>query len=104
MMLTTGMLILGNMSVGVRMIASGPRMSRSMASTTNVYGLRRASRTIHMIHSIASAHSQARRKVTVGREHPMFHSRICGRPSKYQAPGEALTDKEGRERRTKWAL
>src|SRR5882757_510449 len=103
MMLITGMLIFGNMSVGVRTIASGPRIRSSMASTTNVYGLRRASRTIHMIHSTASARSEASRKVTAKTKHLAFHSGVCGRLSKYHPPREVLIGKEGRKSRTYWA-
>ena len=40
--------MLGKMSVGVRTIASGPRIRISSASTTNVYGRFSATRTIHM--------------------------------------------------------
>src|SRR4029077_21004976 len=47
-MLTTGMLILGKMSVGVRTIASAPMMRISMANTTKVYGRCNASLTIHI--------------------------------------------------------
>ena len=42
----TGMLMSGKMSVGVRNAASGPMMSSSSASTTNVYGRCSAMRTI----------------------------------------------------------
>src|SRR4051812_47513707 len=45
---TTGMLMLGKMSVGVREIITGLRMKMSSASTTKVYGRSRASLTIHM--------------------------------------------------------
>jgi|SRR5260370_19460887 hypothetical protein len=48
MMLTTGMLMFGKISVGVRTIASIPIMRISMAITTKVYGRRNASRTIHI--------------------------------------------------------
>src|SRR5215475_11502593 len=48
MMLTTGMLMLGKMSVGVRLIASNPITRMRIASTTNVYGRRRANLTIHI--------------------------------------------------------
>ncbi len=48
MMLTTGMLIFGKMSVGVRKIASVPMIRMRMAITTIVYGRRNASRTIHI--------------------------------------------------------
>src|SRR6516165_9373711 len=48
MMLTTGMLILGNTSVGVRRIETAPKIRIKIASTTKVYGRRRARRTIHM--------------------------------------------------------
>ena len=42
------MLMFGKMSVGVRAIVSGPIPRISRASTTNVYGRFRATRTIHM--------------------------------------------------------
>src|SRR5437899_12119229 len=48
MMLITGMLIFGKISVGVRTIASPPMIRMRMAITTIVYGRRNASRTIHM--------------------------------------------------------
>src|SRR5882724_3130284 len=48
MMLTTGMLILGKMSVGVRTIASAPRMKIRIANTAMVYGRLSASLTIHI--------------------------------------------------------
>src|SRR5260370_40477036 len=50
MMLTTGMVMFGKMSVGVRTIASAPRIRMSIDATTNVYGRLSASLTIHMIH------------------------------------------------------
>src|SRR6267154_100852 len=52
MMLTTGMLMFGKMSVGVRKIESVPRIKIRMASTTNVYGRLNATLTIHMIHAL----------------------------------------------------
>src|SRR5260370_41797282 len=96
MMLITGMLIFGNISVGVRTIASGPRMRRSMARTTNGYGLRRASRTIHIIHSNASAHSEASREITLGIKHPVFHRDIYNRLLRYYTVGDARIGTEGR--------
>src|SRR5260370_39076940 len=51
MMLTTGMLIFGKMSVGVRTIASPPMIRMSMDTTTNVYGRLSASLTIHIFQS-----------------------------------------------------
>src|ERR1700676_654123 len=51
-MLTTGMLMFGKMSVGVRKIASVPRIKIRIASTTNVYGRLSATLTIHMIHAL----------------------------------------------------
>src|SRR5271170_497437 len=39
----------GKISVGVRMIEIGPRISKSRANTANVYGLRSARRTIHIV-------------------------------------------------------
>src|SRR4051812_19515842 len=44
---TTGMLMLGKMSVGVRRIVSGPTNRIRIARTTNVYGRLSAIRTIH---------------------------------------------------------
>src|SRR5436190_16091714 len=43
------MSISGKMSVGIRVMVTTPRIAMSMAITTNVYGRRSASRTIHMI-------------------------------------------------------
>src|SRR5947208_13071858 len=48
MMLITGMLMLGKMSVGVRKIARTPITRMSMDITTKVYGRRNASLTIHI--------------------------------------------------------
>ena len=44
---TTGMLMFGKMSVGVRRIVSGPTNRIRIARTTNVYGRFSAMRTIH---------------------------------------------------------
>src|SRR5437667_4186118 len=44
----TGILMFGKTSVGVRSITIGLRIRISSAITTNVYGLRRASATIHI--------------------------------------------------------
>src|SRR5207247_1530010 len=44
----TGMLISGKMSTGVRAMVSTPPMAISIAITMNVYGRRRARRTIHI--------------------------------------------------------
>src|SRR6266849_8886090 len=52
MMLTTGMLMFGKMSVGVRKIESVPRIKIRIASTTNVYGRFSATLTIHIIHAL----------------------------------------------------
>src|SRR5216683_878650 len=49
MMLTTGMLMFGKMSVGVRKIESVPRIKIRIANTTNVYGLFSATLTIHIM-------------------------------------------------------
>src|SRR3954462_1179703 len=48
-MLTTGMSMLGKMSVGVRRMLATPSITMSSAMTMNVLGRRRASRTIHML-------------------------------------------------------
>src|ERR1700751_3962923 len=48
MMETTGMLMLGKMSVGVLRTASGPRIINRSARTAKVYGRRSARRTIHI--------------------------------------------------------
>src|SRR5207248_10559171 len=47
-MLTTGMLISGKMSVGVRRSTTGVSKIIARPRTTNVYGLRNANRTIHI--------------------------------------------------------
>src|SRR6202050_3594928 len=48
MTLITGMLIEGKMSTGVRSNITGPIRNNKSASTTNVYGRRNASLTIHI--------------------------------------------------------
>src|SRR6185312_5552909 len=49
----TGMSISGKMSVGIfQRIMTTPRMAISIAITTKVYGLRKASRTIHMSYNL----------------------------------------------------
>src|ERR1700685_86379 len=50
-MLTTGILMLGKMSVGVRRMTIGARSNSSSETTTKVYGRLNASRTIHIIFS-----------------------------------------------------
>src|ERR1700731_3865582 len=50
MMLTTGISMLGKMSVGVRTIASVPKRKIKIPSTTMVYGSFSASLTIHIVH------------------------------------------------------
>ena len=48
MTVTTGMLIAGKMSMGMEVIDTTPRTAINSASTTKVYGRRRARRTIHI--------------------------------------------------------
>src|ERR1700730_16364258 len=48
MTLMTGISMFGKMSVGIVTIDRSPSTAISSATTTNVYGRRRASRTIHM--------------------------------------------------------
>src|SRR5260370_39128502 len=48
-MLTTGMLMFGKMSFGVRKMDSVPRIKIRIASTTNVYGRFSSTLTIHII-------------------------------------------------------
>jgi hypothetical protein len=48
MMLTTGMLMDGKMSTGVRIIITGLIRNSNSARTTNVYGRESASLTIHI--------------------------------------------------------
>src|SRR5258708_2005040 len=57
MMLTTGMLMFGKMSVGVRKIEIVPRIKIRIASTTNVYGRFSATLTIHIVHAPNSSTS-----------------------------------------------
>src|SRR5260370_15653041 len=54
-MLSTGMLMFGKMSVGVRKMDSVPRIKIRIASTTNVYGRFSATLTIHIIHPFVLA-------------------------------------------------
>jgi hypothetical protein len=49
MTLTTGISMIGKMSLGVVTIADIPKMNTRREATTNVYGLRRARRTIHIL-------------------------------------------------------
>src|SRR5882757_6655495 len=58
MMLTTGMSIFGKMSVGVRTIASAPRMKIRIANTAMVYGRLSASLTIHISYVSLSVRRQ----------------------------------------------
>src|SRR3981189_2537005 len=60
-MLTTGMLMFGKMSVGVRKMDSVPRIKIRIASTTNVYRRFSATLNIHMIHRL---HLSVRRSQT----------------------------------------
>src|SRR5450755_1407995 len=48
---TTGMLMFGKMSVCIVTIDKMPSTAIKSATTTKVYGRRRASRTIHMAHA-----------------------------------------------------
>src|SRR2546430_6529721 len=48
MTLTTGMLIAGKMSIGMETTETIPSTAINSARTTNVYGRRSASRTIHI--------------------------------------------------------
>ncbi len=47
-MLSTGISMLGKISVGVRSTLKGPMMKINSATTMNVYRRRKASSTIHM--------------------------------------------------------
>src|SRR5579859_1915481 len=60
MMLTTGILMFGNMSVGVRTIASDPRIRIRIAITTMVCGCFNASLTIYIIPFLNILRRQAR--------------------------------------------
>src|SRR5271163_5228967 len=64
-MLTTGILMLGKMSVGVERIESGPRINSNIANTTKVYGRRRARRTIHIFQTFSWSIETAK----LGRSH-----------------------------------
>src|SRR5260370_20457976 len=57
-MLTTGMLMFGKMSVGVRKMESVPRIKIRIAITTNVYGRFSATLTIHIIYPSGLAELQ----------------------------------------------
>src|SRR5260370_37775216 len=56
-MLTTGMLMFGKMSVGVRKMDSVPRFKIRIANTTNVYRRFSATLTIHIVHPFCLADS-----------------------------------------------
>src|SRR6266576_7262365 len=68
--LTTGILMLGKMSVAIRVIVTIPMSTIRMAITVKVYGRRSASRTIHMARyawlSEAKTDSAARRELIAG--------------------------------------
>src|SRR5262249_19799676 len=55
MTVTTGMLIEGKMSTDIVVTDSTPSTAINKANTTNVYGRRRASRTIHILTSSESS-------------------------------------------------
>jgi len=59
--LTTGMLMAGKISVGVRNSTNGVRSSSSNEATTKVYGRRRASRTIHITSSLVECQREVHR-------------------------------------------
>src|SRR6266481_1731636 len=59
MTVTTGMLMAGKMSTIMVTMDTTPRTAMSRARTTNVYGRRRASRTIHMAVSLHDSGHQA---------------------------------------------
>src|ERR1700686_4467940 len=67
-MLTTGMSIVGKISVGVRTIASPPMIRMRIDITTNVYGRRNASRTIHIEVSLWSLYDQKARYCPIDRQ------------------------------------
>src|SRR5579864_2034745 len=72
-MLTTGILISGKTSVGVRKMTIGPRIRISRASTVKVYGRRRANLTIHMMLSSYELTAKPRR-AEVPSTVPITHS------------------------------
>src|SRR5271155_2025749 len=83
-MLTTGILIFGKMSVGVRRMTMGPRIKSSRATTTKVYGRRSASRTIHII-------SSGYTKTPAGQGHPqtkMFKKELCEAPPSFRTASD----------------
>src|SRR5216684_516412 len=60
MTVTTGMLMAGKMSTDIVRIAAMPRTAINRARTTNVYGRRSASRTIHILVAFGDARATAR--------------------------------------------
>src|SRR6266446_1886193 len=66
MTVTTGMLMAGKMSTVMVTMDTTPRTAMSRARTTNVYGRRRASRTIHM--ACGRLHASCRATPVVGME------------------------------------
>src|SRR5262245_62625315 len=85
---TTGMLMLGKMSVGVRAIVSAPRMPIRSASTVKVYGRRSARRTIHMLARVSQPVGQpvvrARRWRHELRPHGIAHALTDDRVDRVQ--------------------
>src|ERR1700733_10789650 len=65
MMLTTGISMLGKISVGVRKIAIPPITKISMAMTTKVYGRRNANLTIHILESSGFCYCTRRARAVV---------------------------------------
>src|SRR3954447_13455346 len=93
MTLTTGISILGKMSVAVLMTTIGARSNNIKDKTTNVYGRWRASRTIHILLlylprvNRLSRSSECSRTVIPGQDrvHWHFNYRTFSFPKMFQA-------------------
>src|SRR5438477_2779187 len=105
---TTGMSICGNMSAGIFRIVDTPIRTISIANTMNVYGLRRARRTIHMASLRANAQrplALARLRSSLARAPAIRPERAlrrrrpgrCGRRLAACGMGGRMTSLEGRE-------
>src|SRR5260370_42495763 len=92
---TTGMLISGYMSVGIRRTVITPISTISIARTTKVYGRRSARRTIHM-----SVSSSVRHRAAGGPTGTFALSRFPARPDLSSPPTALCVNRsDGRVRR-----
>src|SRR5215469_7374530 len=91
------MLMSGNMSVGVRMRTTGVTRITTSAITTNVYGLDKANRTIHISRNVTLNSTNAPRLC----RHPERLEHEFGLPLlDYRRPSFRYTPEDGAARRS----